>query len=85
LAHICPAAPELNVATWTALLAPAGTPPEMTKVLERELNKALQDRELRQTFEQSYYETIPASPAQATQRIETEIARNGGPWCRPRE
>jgi tripartite-type tricarboxylate transporter receptor subunit TctC len=67
--------PELNVATWTALFAPAGTPPEITKVLESELSKALQDAELRKAFAQHYYETIPASPAQVTERIETEIAK----------
>jgi tripartite-type tricarboxylate transporter receptor subunit TctC len=67
--------PELTAATWTGLFAPAGTPPEITKILQTELNKALQDSELRKVFEQNYYDIIPAPPAEVIRRIETEIAK----------
>jgi tripartite-type tricarboxylate transporter receptor subunit TctC len=67
--------PELDVATWAGLFAPAGTPPEITTMLERELNKALQDAELRKVFEKNYYEVIPTTPAKVIERIEAETAK----------
>jgi tripartite-type tricarboxylate transporter receptor subunit TctC len=67
--------PELNVATWTALFAPAGTPQEITQMLQTELTKALNDRELRQIFEQNYYEPVLAGPADVIARTRAELAK----------
>jgi tripartite-type tricarboxylate transporter receptor subunit TctC len=67
--------PELNVATWTALFAPAGTPREITQKLEGELAKALNDKELRRIFEDNFYELVPDTPADIIARIKAELSK----------
>jgi tripartite-type tricarboxylate transporter receptor subunit TctC len=58
--------PELNVATWAALFAPAGTPKEITEKLGSE-HRALNDSELRHLFADNY-EPVPDTPADVTAR-----------------
>jgi tripartite-type tricarboxylate transporter receptor subunit TctC len=70
--------PELNVATWAALFAPAGTPKEITEKLGSELTKALNDSELRHLFADNYYEPLPDTPADVTARTKAELAK----WTR---
>jgi tripartite-type tricarboxylate transporter receptor subunit TctC len=70
--------PELNVATWAALFAPAGTPKEITEKLGSELIKALNDSELRHLFADNYYEPLPDTPADVTARTKAELAK----WTR---
>src|SRR5215475_5334375 len=48
--------PDLNVFTWTAVFAPAGTPKDITDRLETELQKAVADPALRDTFARNGYE-----------------------------
>jgi tripartite-type tricarboxylate transporter receptor subunit TctC len=67
--------PELNVATWAALFAPAGTPKEITEKLESELTKALNDGELRRIFADNYYEPVPDTPAEVTARAKAELSK----------
>jgi tripartite-type tricarboxylate transporter receptor subunit TctC len=67
--------PDLNVFTWTGLFAPAGTPSEIVSKLETELNKVLQDKELKTLFEKNYYEVFPQSPAALTDLIRTDLAK----------
>jgi tripartite-type tricarboxylate transporter receptor subunit TctC len=67
--------PELNVATWAALFAPAGTPKEITEKLGSELTKALNDSELRHLFADNYYEPVPDTPADVTARTKAELAK----------
>ena len=67
--------PDLNVFTWTALLAPAGTPGEATARLEGEMARALEDREVRETFERNGYELFPGSPTATLDLIRSDLAR----------
>jgi tripartite-type tricarboxylate transporter receptor subunit TctC len=67
--------PDLNVFTWTALFAPAGTPRDVTDRLESEMGKALQDKEVRETFEKNGYELFPGSSAAVTDLIRTDLAK----------
>jgi tripartite-type tricarboxylate transporter receptor subunit TctC len=67
--------PDLNVFTWTALFAPAGTPGEVTTKLETEMNKALQDSQVRETFEKNGYELFPGSSAAVTDLIRNDLAK----------
>jgi tripartite-type tricarboxylate transporter receptor subunit TctC len=67
--------PDLNVFTWTALFAPAGTPSEVAARLESEMNMALQDKQVRETFERSGYELFPGSPAAVTDLIRNDLAK----------
>jgi tripartite-type tricarboxylate transporter receptor subunit TctC len=67
--------PDLNVFTWTALFAPASTPRDVTDRLESEMGKALQDKEVRATFEKNGYELFPGSSAAVTDLIRTDLAK----------
>ena len=67
--------PELNVATWAALFAPAGMPKAITATLESELTKALNDGELRRIFADNYYEPVPDTPADVIARTKAELSK----------
>jgi tripartite-type tricarboxylate transporter receptor subunit TctC len=67
--------PDLNVFTWTALFAPIGTPTEITARLEREMNKALADSQVRETFEKNGYELFPGSSATVAELIRNDLAK----------
>jgi tripartite-type tricarboxylate transporter receptor subunit TctC len=67
--------PDLNVFTWTAVYAPAGTPRDITDKLEAELNKALADPELQDTFRRNGYEMFVGPPASVTALINKDLAR----------
>jgi tripartite-type tricarboxylate transporter receptor subunit TctC len=66
--------PELEVYTWTAILAPAGTPPEIRARLEDALNKALAAPDLQQTFAGRGLEVFTISPQALTELMRKEIA-----------
>lgn len=67
--------PELEIFTWTALLAPAGTPREITSRLEDALSKALGAAEVRNTYTSRGLEVFPGSPAQVTKMMQAELPR----------
>ena len=67
--------PDLNVFTWTAVFAPAGTPRDVTDRLEMELQKALAEPEVMETFRRNGYEMFTGSPASVTELIKTDLAR----------
>jgi tripartite-type tricarboxylate transporter receptor subunit TctC len=67
--------PDLNVFTWTALFAPTGTPRDVTARLEGEMGKALQDKEVRETFEKNGYELFPGSSDAVTDLIHNDLAK----------
>jgi tripartite-type tricarboxylate transporter receptor subunit TctC len=67
--------PDLSVFTWTAVFAPAGTPRDVTDRLESELQKALADPEIKDTFARNGYEMFPGSPAAVTELIKKDLAR----------
>jgi tripartite-type tricarboxylate transporter receptor subunit TctC len=67
--------PDLNVFTWTALFAPVGTSTEITARLEREMNKALQDGQVRETFEKNGYELFPGSSAAVVELLHNDLAK----------
>ncbi len=67
--------PYLNIFTWTAVFAPAGTAREITDRLERELRKALDDPEVKETFRRNGYELFQGSPASVTELIKKDLAR----------
>jgi tripartite-type tricarboxylate transporter receptor subunit TctC len=69
--------PDLNVFTWTAVFAPAGTPRAVTDRLGAELQKALADAEVQDTFRRNGYEMFPGSPPAVTELIEKDLARWG--------
>jgi tripartite-type tricarboxylate transporter receptor subunit TctC len=67
--------PELNVFTWVAMFAPAGTPPTITAKLESELQKAMQDTELQEIFSKNGYELFPGDPRSVMDLIHVDLAK----------
>ncbi len=60
---------------WQAVLAPAGTPPEIIARLNAALNAALQNRELLQKFEAQAMEPFVATPAETRKFVAAELER----------
>ncbi|MDB5998363.1 MAG: putative extra-cytoplasmic solute receptor [Rhizobacter sp.] len=67
--------PELELFVWTAMLAPAGTPPEIIARLEAELGKALAAPDLRQLFESRGYEMFPSTADGLMDLMRHEVPR----------
>src|SRR5262245_26775907 len=67
--------PYLNVFTWTAVFAPAGTGRDVIDRLEAELRKALDDPDVKDTFRRNGYELFPGSPQSVTELIKKDLAR----------
>jgi tripartite-type tricarboxylate transporter receptor subunit TctC len=67
--------PDLNVSTWTALFAPAGTPKEIVAKLEAELAKLMKDKELQDLFERNQYEAFSVSAGEVAKLIQTDLAK----------
>jgi tripartite-type tricarboxylate transporter receptor subunit TctC len=67
--------PDLNVFTWTALFAPAGTAPDITEKLGAELQRAMADKEVQEIFVKNGYELFPESPASVTDLIHKDLEK----------
>jgi tripartite-type tricarboxylate transporter receptor subunit TctC len=67
--------PNLDVSTWWALLAPAGTPPGITDVLHRKLLAVLSSDEVKRQLAFRTVEVESSSPAQLHDLIVSEGAR----------
>lgn len=67
--------PELELSVWTALLAPAGTPPEIVAKLEEALQKTLALPEIRQLFGSRGFEMMDGSSANLTRLMQSEVVR----------
>jgi tripartite-type tricarboxylate transporter receptor subunit TctC len=60
---------------WLALLAPAGTPPEIVRRLNQALNAALQDKELLEKFDAQAMEPYATTPGEAGKFLAGEAQR----------
>jgi len=60
---------------WLALLAPAGTPPEVVGRLNAALNSALNSKEVRDKFGAQAFESFTTTPAEAGKFIASEVQR----------
>ena len=60
---------------WYGLVAPAGTPPEIVTLLNRQVNKALESSDVRQHFAAEGAEPTPVTPQAFGQLIAAELAR----------
>jgi tripartite-type tricarboxylate transporter receptor subunit TctC len=62
---------------WHAILAPAGTPPDIVAKLNKDVNEALSDPGMRKRIADThYYELVGGTPQDLTEKMrkETEIA-----------
>jgi len=62
---------------WVALLAPAGTPPEIVARLNAEVSRILAQAEMKDRFADQGLETAGGTPAQLDRWIRAEIERWG--------
>ena len=60
---------------WYGLVAPAGTPPEIATLLNRQVNKALESQEVRTRFAAEGAEPTPSTPQAFGQLIASELGR----------
>jgi tripartite-type tricarboxylate transporter receptor subunit TctC len=66
-----------DVVTWNGMFAPAGTPPDVIALLNREVRAALADRELVQRYAELGLEPLPSTPDELSARLRTEIGKWG--------
>lgn len=64
-----------DVTGWYALIAPAGTPPEITQRLSREIATALRQPQLQAQLAAGGYEPVGSTPEALQAHIEREITR----------
>ena len=69
--------PGYQAESWFALLAPAGTPPEVIARLNKALNKALATPDLQQRLNTFGLVAVSSTPEQLRERIAAEVERWG--------
>lgn len=67
--------PDLQLTTWTMLLAPSGTPPAVLSSLNAALNAALRDERVRARFAELSVDALGGSPEQAAKLLQGDIAK----------
>jgi tripartite-type tricarboxylate transporter receptor subunit TctC len=67
--------PELDIALWTGLLVPAGTPPAIIRRLNEELVKALKQPEVRDRIVALGIDPVGSTPEEFTRVIAADIAK----------
>jgi len=70
--------PGYEVSAWFALVAPAGTPPEVIARLNRETRKALANPELQEAFTRQAMDPVSSSP----EELAALIVADGAKWAR---
>ena len=69
--------PGYAASVWLALLAPAGTPPEIVNKLNAEVAKVMKDPELRKALDSAGVEADPSTPQAMSEYMVQEMARWG--------
>jgi tripartite-type tricarboxylate transporter receptor subunit TctC len=69
--------PGYAASVWLALLAPAGTPPEIVTKLNSEINKLMKDPEVRKALGNAGVEPDPSTPQAMSEYMVQEMARWG--------
>jgi tripartite-type tricarboxylate transporter receptor subunit TctC len=68
---------EVSASTWTAMLAPKGTPQPIIDKLSAELGKILNMPDVKERFATGGVDTIPSSPAELAARIKQDATQFG--------
>jgi tripartite-type tricarboxylate transporter receptor subunit TctC len=67
--------PGYEASLWLAVVAPAGTPPEIVSRMARELKEVLSDREVIEALKAQGIEALASTPEELRARIERDIAK----------
>jgi len=70
--------PDFEIYAWYLMLAPKGTPPEVLKRLNAEINKAMQDPEVRDRLGKQGVDFVGGTPEEADKFLRSEVER----WAR---
>jgi tripartite-type tricarboxylate transporter receptor subunit TctC len=65
--------PDIVGDNWVGVLAPAGTPKEITSLLHREITESLRDPQIKGVLGELGYEVVATSPKEFAERITSEI------------
>jgi len=66
--------PDVEMRPWAALVAVAGTPPELIERLQQDIAVALATSEVRGRAEQAGFEITPSTPQALLERVEADLA-----------
>jgi tripartite-type tricarboxylate transporter receptor subunit TctC len=69
--------PGYEVANWSSLLAPAGTPPEVVERFNTAVVAALKRPEVRERYRAQGYETIGSTPEELGKYLASEVKKYG--------
>ena len=67
--------PGFEAISWNAILAPAGTPPEILLRLEQDLTRIISSTTIREQFSSQYFTAIGSSPEALLERMRNETAQ----------
>jgi tripartite-type tricarboxylate transporter receptor subunit TctC len=67
--------PGLEVDAWLAIVAPRGTPPEVVRRINADVNKALANPEVQQQLQQFGFEAAPGTPDQFAEVIRADAKK----------
>src|SRR6202012_4626964 len=65
----------LDVTNWSAILAPANTPPGLVKFINHSIAQALQSPEVKASYEAQGFEPAPSSPEELRDFMTAEVAK----------
>ncbi|MGV3572245.1 MAG: Bug family tripartite tricarboxylate transporter substrate binding protein [Ramlibacter sp.] len=65
----------ITLGSWTALLAPAGTPPEIVSRLSAEVARIMAQPDLRERLVTLYQEPAGSTPAELAATVQTDLAK----------
>jgi tripartite-type tricarboxylate transporter receptor subunit TctC len=67
--------PGLEVDAWLAIMAPRGTPPEVVRRINADVNKTLADPDVQQQLQQFGFEAAPGTPEQFAEVIRADAKK----------
>jgi tripartite-type tricarboxylate transporter receptor subunit TctC len=67
--------PKVHASNWYAMLAPAGTPPEIIGRLNAEMNRLLSDSSVRDTLTKQGFTPVGGPPERLASQLRTELER----------
>ena len=69
--------PALMITSWTGLMVPSATPPEIVKRIHSEVAGALKQPEMVQKLQEQGFEVVVNAPDEAQAFMASEVARWG--------
>jgi tripartite-type tricarboxylate transporter receptor subunit TctC len=64
-----------DVTNWSAILAPAGTPPQIVKFINESINRALQSPEVKKLYQAQGFQPSPSTPEELRAFMAAEVKK----------